>query len=279
VRADFWIYCDQVLAHVRNNGPVTGGDFAEEKRVAGWWNWSQGKRALEWLFSTGELSIAPRNGFERVYDLTERVIPADILAAPTPSEPDAIRELVLLSARACGVGTMTDLHDYFRIPYQTQTKAALAELAEAGLLEEVRVEGWKERAWLVPGAAAPRSGARGALLSPFDSMIWRRERADRLFGVKFKIEIYTPADQRTHGYYVLMFLKGDRIAARVDLKSDRKAGVLKVQAAHLEPGADEAETAAALAEELKVMAAFVGLADVAVMKKGDLSAALSKLFA
>lgn len=268
----------RVLDEVRVRGGLTGGDFAEEKREAGWWNWSEGKQALEWLFACGELAIAPRNGFERVYDLTERVIPADILATPTPSEADAIRALILKAARAEGIGTLADLHDYFRIPLQTQTRAAIASLLEAGELEKVSVEGWGESAYMVPGTRVPRSGARGALLSPFDNMVWRRERVERMFGLRYRIGIYTPADQRSHGYYVLMFMLGERIAALVDLKSERKAGVLRVQAVHLNGGGDEAETAAALAGELGTLAACLGLGDIAVTKKGDLSAALSGHF-
>jgi uncharacterized protein YcaQ len=268
----------RVLDEIRDKGPLTGGHFAEEKRQAGWWNWSEGKRALEWLFAAGELSIAPRRGFERTYDLTERVIPPEVLNAPTPTEEEAVRALTLFAARAVGVGTLADINDYFRIRLQKHTKAALDDLVSAGELEKVTVKAWGEPAYLLPGTKVPRTGARGALLSPFDNMVFRRERVERMFGLRYRIGIYTPADQRTHGYYVLMFLRGDAIAAQVDLKSERKAGILRVQAAHLEAGQEEAETAAALAEELRMLARFLGLADIAVTKKGDLSAALGRLF-
>ncbi|MFI4973513.1 MAG: winged helix-turn-helix domain-containing protein [Caulobacterales bacterium] len=282
-KPDFWLNpsgelkstMDRVLAEIRARGGVTGGEFADERRAPGWWNWSAGKRALEVLFRVGEVSIATRRGFERVYDVTERVIPQDILNAPTPSDADAIDGLVTIAARALGVGAEPDIRDYFRIS-QRQCKAALARLTEAGVVEPVNVQGWKEHAWMVRGAEAPRRGAPGVLLSPFDNMIWFRDRVDRLFGVRFTIEIYTPADKRVHGYYVLMFLQGDVITARVDLKSDRKTGVLWVQAAHLEPDADEASTLDGLARELRAMAGWLGLSDIAVAKKGGLSAALSK---
>jgi uncharacterized protein YcaQ len=267
-------YIDAVLARIEREGPVTGGDFAEGKREAGWWNWSHGKHALEWLFWAGFITTKTRRGFERVYDLTERVLPRKITQAPTPNEAEAQRALLMIAARAMGVATEGDLRDYFRMPV-ADTKARLAELAEDGALVPARVQGWRQDAWLVPGTRIPRGMAAGALLSPFDNLIWRRERTERLFGTRIRLEIYTPAAKREHGYYVLPFLQGETITARVDLKSDRAAGVLRVQAAHLEPGAKAEEAAPALAAELRLMAGWLGLDDVAVTKKGDLSAALS----
>ena len=266
-----------ILAEIRQRGPVTGGDFAEEKRVAGWWNWSAGKRALEWLFAAGEISTSTRVRFERHYDLTERVIPSDILNAPTPTPVDAIKALMMIGARAMGVATLADLKDYWRTP-PALSRQALAELVEDGALEPVSVQGWDRPAYLDPAATFGRKSAPGALLSPFDNLIWFRERTERLFGARFRIEIYVPQEKRVHGYYVLPFLLGEAIAARVDLKADRQAGVLRVQASHLEPGSDQAATASALAGELATLAGFLGLGGVAVMKKGDLSAALSGLF-
>jgi uncharacterized protein len=269
-------YIDEVLAEIARRGPVTGGDFAPEgPRKSGWWEWSEGKIALEWLFRAGLISTKTRRGFERVYDLTERVIPPAILAAPTPSATDAKRELVLISARAMGVASVADLADYFRV-LQAEVRTSLAELIEAGAVEEVRVEGWRERAYLATDAKLPRRATGAALLSPFDNMIWRRERTERMFEARYRIGLYTPAAQRDEGYYVLMFLLGERIAARVDLKADRKLGALLVQAAHLEPGSDEAETSAALAAELRAIAAWQGLGEIAVAKKGGLSTALSR---
>jgi uncharacterized protein len=269
-------YVDEVLAEITRRGPVTGGDFASEgPRKSGWWEWSDGKIALEWLFRAGLITTKTRRGFERVYDLTERVIPPAIMALPTPSKADAERELVLISARAMGIATIADLADYFRL-LQADVRTSVATLIEAGALEEVRVQGWREKAYLAVGAKLPRRATGAALLSPFDNMIWRRERTERLFDAHYRIGLYTPADQRVHGYYVLLFLLGERIAARVDLKADRKAGQLLVQAAHLEPGADEGETAAALAAELRSAAAWQGLSGLAVAKKGGLSTALSR---
>jgi uncharacterized protein len=269
-------YIDEVLAEIARRGPVTGGDFAPEgPRKSGWWEWSDGKIALEWLFRAGLITTRTRRGFERVYDLTERVIPPAIMALPTPSAADAKRELVLISARAMGVATIADLADYFRL-LQADVRASVATLIEAGAIEEVRVQGWREKAYVAVGAKLPRRATGAALLSPFDNMVWRRERTERMFDAHYRIGLYTPADQRVHGYYVLLFLLGERIAARVDLKADRKAGQLLVQAAHLEPGADEAEAAAALATELRSAATWQGLADLVVAKKGGLSTALSR---
>ncbi len=267
-------YIDEVLRRIERDGPVTGGDFAEGKREAGWWNWSDGKRALEWLFWTGHITTRTRRGFERVYDLTERVLPAAIVGAPTPTEADAHRELLRIAARALGVATRTDLRDYFRMPL-AETRARLAELVEEGDLQPVEVDGWGKTAFLDPQARMPRVASARALLSPFDNLIFFRERAQRLFGVRIRLEIYTPQDKREHGYYVLPFLQGEAITARVDLKSDRQAGVLRVQAAHLEPGALAAQTAPALAAELGRLAGWLGLSGVIVAVKGDLAGLLA----
>ena len=267
-------YIDGVLAEIERRGPVTGGDFAEGPRKAGWWNWSNGKQALEWLFGAGLITVKTRRGFERVYDLTERVIPRAILNQPTPTDAEAQRALLTIAARAMGVATEGDLRDYFRLPV-ADTKARLAELVEAGSLRPVRVEGWRQDAYLAPDAKAPRRLGASALLSPFDNLIWRRERTERLFAARIRLEIYTPAARREHGYYVLPFLLGEAIAARVDLKADRAARRLMVQAAHLEPGADVGAAAPALAAELHAMAGWLGLDEVAVSQKGDLAAALT----
>ncbi|HEY5105552.1 MAG TPA: crosslink repair DNA glycosylase YcaQ family protein [Caulobacteraceae bacterium] len=268
-------FIDGVLAEIARRGPVTGADFADGPGKAGWWNWSQGKHALEWLFAAGLITTRTRRGFERVYDLTERVLPPTILATPTPSEAEAQRALLMIAARAMGVATYDDLRDYFRTG-PAETKARLGELVESGQLTPVRIEGWRTSAYLAPGVTVPRRPSAAALLSPFDNLIWRRERVERLFGTRIRLEIYTPQAKREHGYYVLAFLMGEAIAARVDLKADRQAGVLRVQAAHLEPGAAPDETAAALADELALMAAWLELPRIAVAKKGDLAAALSQ---
>lgn len=266
-------YIDGVLKEIERRGPVTGADFNDAPRGApGWWEWSDGKRALEWLFWAGLITTKTRRGFERVYDLTERALPARIVETPTPDEPDAQRELVRIAARALGVATAGDLRDYFRLPL-ADAKARVAELVEAGELTPVSVKGWRQPAYLAAGARTPRKVAASALLSPFDNLIWTRDRTERLFGTRVRLEIYTPAHKRTHGYYVLPFLEDEAITARVDLKSDRQAGVLRVQAAWREPDAT-AETPERLAAELRRMAGWLGLEGVEVAGKGDLAEAL-----
>lgn len=271
----FRVYAESIVAEIEKRGPVTGGDFAEDRQTPGWWNWSKGKQALEWLFYAGRITTRTRKNFERVYDLTERVLPAHIAATPTPATEDAHRALLRIAASAMGVASETDLRDYFRMPV-AETRARLNELVEARALRQVTVEGWDKPGYLDPAAKKPRRGAAGALLSPFDSLIWFRARTERLFGTRVKLEIYTPAADRQHGYYVLPFLLGETIAARVDLKADRQAGVLRVQAAHLEPGAAREPTLQALAPELRTMAAWLGLDGVAVAKRGDLSTTLAR---
>lgn len=270
-RAD---YIESILQEIERRGQVTGGDFSTgPKGAPGWWEWSDGKRALEWLFWTGDITTRTRRGFERVYDLTERVLPRRIVDLPTPDEPDAIRELVRLSAGAMGVATLADLRDYFRLPLE-DAKRAVGELVETGELEPVRVRGWKHPAYLVPGTKKPRRIEGQALLSPFDNLIWFRDRTERLFGVQVRLEIYTPAEKRVHGYYVLPFLEDEAITARVDLKADRQADILRVQAAWREPDTT-LDTPARLAQELRLMARWLGLSDVAVAGKGDLAEALA----
>ena len=271
-------YIDAVLQRIEREGPLTGGAFAEGKRQAGWWNWSHGKRALEWLFWSGLIATKTRRGFERVYDLTERVLPASVLSLPTPAEEEAHRRLLMVAANALGVATEGDLRDYFRMPV-AETKARLAELVEAGALAPVTVQGWRQPAFLAPGSRAARPDGAAVLLSPFDNMIWRRERAERLFGARIRIEIYVPAHKREHGYYVLPFLQGEAITARVDLKADRAGKVLRVQSAHLEPGASAASVAGPLAAELRLMAGWLGLDDARVTGRGDLASSLSDALA
>ena len=271
-------YIEEVRKEIERRGPGTGGDFAEGPRGApGWWSWSDGKRALEWLFWAGLITTRTRRGFERVYDLTERALPARIINMPTPDEDEAQRELVRSAARALGVATAADLRDYFRLPL-ADAKARVAELVEAGDLTPVSVKGWRPPAYLAPGARKPRKVAAAALLSPFDNLIWTRDRTERLFGARVRLEIYTPAHKRTHGYYVLPFLEDEAITARVDLKSDRQAGVLRVQAAWREPGAT-AETPERLAAELRRMSAWLGLGGVEVAGKGDLAKTLEAALA
>ncbi len=249
---------DAILDRIRAEGPLAVSDFDDGKSRSGWWEWGDSKRKLEWLFWAGHITTATRRGgFERVYDLPERVIPPAILALPTPDKATAHRELIARAAVATGVATETDLRDYFRTGV-ADTKVAIAELAEDGLLLPVSVEGWRQPAWLHRDARIPRKVDARALLVPFDPLIWERDRTERLYGFHYRIEIYTPAEKRRYGYYVLPFLLGDRLVARVDLKADRQASVLRVQSTHLEPGAPP-ETAEELAAALAEMAIWLGL--------------------
>jgi len=269
-------YLREVLGFVNRNGPTAASELPGGGKSGGsWWGWSRGKLALETLFDQGLVTTATRQGFERLYDIPERVIPAEVLALETPAERDAIRQLLDLSGRALGIATETDLRDYFRLPVR-DTKTALAELLEEGTLIPVNVEGWKPQAYLHKGAAIPRKAGGSALLSPFDPVVWERSRAERLFNFHYRIEIYTPAHKRKFGYYVLPFLHGDRIAGRVCLKADRQAGVLRANAIHHETHADPQETAEALAGELRVMAQWLNLGSVEPGKTGNLAGALRK---
>jgi uncharacterized protein YcaQ len=264
---------DAVLARIAAEGPMAASDFDGAKGSGGWWGWSHTKAALEYLFWTGRITTATRRAsFERVYDLAERAIPAAILALPTPGEEDSQRALIERSARALGVATAADLRDYFRLS-PADAAPRIAELVEEGILLAVAVEGWRQPAFLHAEARRPRKLAARALLVPFAPMIWERSRTERLFGLRYRIEIYTPAHKRVHGYYVLPFLLGETIAARLDLKADRKAATLRVQAAHAELGAPP-ETAERLAEALRLMADWLGLESISVANRGDLAGRL-----
>jgi uncharacterized protein YcaQ len=275
-----------VLEDLRARGPLTAAQLAHHDEPRGkkgpWWDWSDVKRALEFLFWSGEITSARRRRFERIYDVPERVIPAKVLSVPTPSDEEAQRELLRVAARSLGVATATDLRDYFRLP-AAEAKDRIAELVESGELLPVAVEGWAPPAYLAPGARVPRRVEARALVGPFDSLIWERPRVERLYGMRYRIEIYVPKPQRVHGYYVLPLLLGDQLVARVDLKADRAASALLVQAAHAEPLTGAAapppgEVAEALLAELRSMAGWLGLDDVTIVGPGDLAPALSKAY-
>ena len=268
-------YVERVFREVVERGPLTASDIGGERGTGGWWGWSTVKAALEYLFLTGRITTAARrSSFERIYDLPERVLPAAVANAPDVPETDAHRELLRISARALGVATATDLRDYFRLTPE-DVKARVPELVESGELLPVTVEGWTQQAYLHAGVRMPRSVNAAALLSPFDPLVWERSRTERLFNFRYRIEIYTPAPRRVHGYYVLPFLFGDMLAGRVDLKADRKESVLKVLAAFAEPGSPP-QTAEALLEELRRMANWLGLERVEILPAGDLAPALAR---
>jgi uncharacterized protein len=245
-----------------------------------WWDWDDGKIALEYLFHTGVLAATRRPGdFARLYDLTERVLPPEILAQPTPTEPEARKALLVRAARHHGVATFEDLTDYHR-QRNPPCRALIHELVEEGRLVAATVQGWSKPAYLHPDARVPRRVSARALLSPFDPVVWNRDRTERLFGFHYRIEIYVPAARRRYGYYVLPFLLGDELVARVDLKADRKSATLVVQGAFGEPGIDEHAVAEELAVELTSMARWLGLAaGIVVAGRGDLAPTLARAVA
>ena len=267
----------RVKAEIDERGPITARELQPDGQVdrSGWgWNWSSVKTACEWLFFTGEVCVAGRtSSFERRYARPEQVLPAQVLARPTPTDADAVRVLVERAARAHGVASAACLRDYFRLGL-AEAATAIDELVEAGTLLPVSVEGWKRPAYLHRDAPRRPRIDVATLLSPFDPLIWERARTQVLFDFSYRLEIYVPAHKRVHGYYVLPFLLGDQLVARVDLKADRAGGTLRVLAAHPEPAAPE-HTAAALALELRRLGDWLGLDDVAVADRGELAAALA----
>jgi uncharacterized protein YcaQ len=275
---------------VRDRGPVTARDLEDElstgprSREHWGWNWSEARKVLDYLYLVGDVAIAGRNSqFEVVYDLPERVLPAAVLDAPTPTPQEAVTELVRRAARSHGVASLACLADYYRLrlqpaPGAASAKVAVEELVEAGELAPVTVQGWKRQAYLHRDARVPRRVGARTLLSPFDPVVWERARAEALFDFFYRIEIYVPQDKRLHGYYVLPFLLGDRLVARVDLKADRATSRLLVPGAFAEADAPP-ETADELAVELRRLAGWLGLDDVVVGVKGDLSPALGAALA
>jgi len=267
-------FIDRVYAEVAANGPLAASDIDGHKGTSGWWQWSDAKRALEWLFWAGFVTThSRRTSFERLYDLPERVLPAEIHEAPTPTPEDAQRKLVAISARALGVATASDLRDYFRLSPE-DAYPRIDELVEEGVLLPVTVKGWPQKAYMHREARLPRKVEARALLAPFDPLIWERSRTERLFDFYYRIEIYTPAHKRVYGYYVYPFLLGEKIAARVDLKADRQRGMLRVQAAHSESGAPP-ETAPELWQALNDMAGWLALEKVEISRAGDFAPALA----
>ena len=270
-------YVEEICREVADRGSLAVSDLRDQgrNRSRPWWGRSDGKLALEWLFATGRLAASRRGNFTRVYDLAERVIPPQVLAAPAPETRDAQRELLRLAARAHGIGDAADLADYYRIR-MPQARPLLQELVEEGELLEATVEGWSRPAYLHRDARTPRRIDANALLSPFDSLIWFRERTERLFGFRYRIEIYVPEPERQYGYYVFPFLTGDTLAARVDLKADRSSGALLVRGAYLEEDCEAGAVAGELATDLKAMVAWLELDEVIVGRRGNLASPLRR---
>jgi uncharacterized protein len=267
-------YIKRVLEEVRARGPIGTAELEDGgKRTGPWWGYGKGKVALEYHFARGHITAHSRRNFARVYDVAERVIPVEVRELPAVSSADAHREMVRRSARAMGVATDADLADYYRLQIG-DVRPRIVELVEAGELLPVEVEGWARPGYLHAEAKIQRSVEARAVLSPFDSLVWRRERTERIFNFHYRIEIYTPEPKRVFGYYVMPFLMGDQLVGRVDLKADRKASVLIAKAAHMEPAANPGAVAEAVAEALREMAAWVGLDSVRAEPRGELAPAL-----
>src|SRR5260221_2272077 len=288
-------YMAKAYAEVAERGPISAAELsAGGKRSGNWWGWSVGKRTLEHLFDTGLLAVARRRGFERLYDVAERVLPRAARAAPAPAREQAMKELIVLAAKAYGVGTVEDLRTYFyvdgwsdrqgAVPWRWARKRArpakpvaprlVSELVEEGRLVPVRVEGWTEQAYAPANVKVPPAVEATAFVTPFDSLVWDRNRLRRLFGMDYTIEIYTPMAKRKYGYYVFPFLLNDKIVARCDLKADRERSALMVRSAHLEPGHDARRAVAAMARELEALRTWLALDRIQVADRGGLAAGL-----
>ena len=267
----------QIETEIRSRGPMSAGQLEKvlsgERRTAGWWGWSDCKRAVEWLFWVGQLTTASRRNFERIYDLTERVFPN--FRADEISEAEGHRMLIRVAAKALGIATAGDLREYFRLTPEG-CRRGIEELASTGELIRVDVDGWSQPALLDPKARLPRQLKIKALVSPFDPLLWDRRRAERLFGFRYRIEIYTPAHKREHGYYVVPFLLGDTFVARLDLKADRAASTLRVLSAHYEPAIKPKEIIESLRDELAELARWLKLDHIVVSKRGNLAGALAR---
>jgi uncharacterized protein len=270
-------YVEAVLEEITTRGPLSTSELSDPgDRRGPWWGHGKGKTALDWLFAKGRVTAYRKGNFGRLYDLPQRVIPSEHLEAPAPPKDQALRELLLLAARHHGIGTARDLADYYRLNKPT-SRAVLTQLVASGELEQVEVAGWREAAYKHPAAKLPRKITGAALLSPFDPVVWERSRAERIFGFHYRIEIYVPEPKRVYGYYVLPFLLDGELVGRVDLKADRKQGALLVRGSYVEEGRSAAAVAARLAPELRDMSEWLGLAELRLAKRGNLSAALRKL--
>ena len=277
-------FIESVYREVADRGAVAAGEISiAGKKTGPWWGWSPGKEAVEILLAQGRLMVAGRRRFERLYDVTERVIPQRILDVPPVAERDAQKELFVRATRAMGVGTAKDVAQYFHVDAwwdrqstngrraPSKAQDLFDELVAEGRLQVVNVEGWKRNGYMIPDASIPRAVDARALVSPFDPLMWARKWTTSIFDFDYQIEIYVPAPWRVYGYYVLPFLLGDRFAARVDLKADRKASTLIVHSAYVEAGLDAARVADALAGELRSLAGWLSLEKLKVGARGNLA--------
>lgn len=272
-------YVQRVLDEVRERGTVAGGDLSDPrpptKGGSGWWNRSQGVLALDWLFRVGELGIRRRGNFERYFSPLADIVPEAILATPTPSPEQARRALTMQSVQALGVGTATDVADYFRLPIR-DVRSTLADLVDDGEILAATVPGWKHPAFADPKGATPRTIEGATVLSPFDPVVWNRDRAQRLFDFEYKIEIYVPQAKRRWGYYVLPVMVDGHIVARLDVKTDREHGVLRIKASHAEASRNDKTTAARVADAIRDLAQLVQVETIDVSSRGNLARLLRR---
>jgi uncharacterized protein YcaQ len=269
-------FVERVHAEIRDRGAMGASELSEAGKSKGsWWGWSDGKHATEWLFWCGDLTTCHRRNFERVYDVPDRALPRPVASAATPDREEAQRELLRRSLKALGIASEMSLRDYYRLPV-ADTRERLNDLVEAGEAVPVTLKDFDRPLYLDPAAAVPRRIDASALLSPFDSLVFDRRRTEELFGFRYRIELYTPAEKRQFGYYVLPYLFGDRLVARLDLKADRTLGALKVLGAYSEDAAQPDEFLLPLAAELRLMAEWLGLTTVWIGKRGNLAGALAR---
>lgn len=272
-------YVQSVLDEVRERGAVTGGTLSDPRPVkgdgSGWWHRSLGVLALDWLFRIGEVGIRRQGNFEKVFSPLDSIVPAGILNAPTPAPDDAISELIVASVRSLGVGTAEDIADYYRLPIR-DIRRLLPDVAESGRIHPTSVAGWDKPAYVDPGAKTPRKVEGATVLSPFDPIVWKRDRAERIWGFDYRIEIYVPEAKRRWGYYVLPVLVDGHLVARLDVKTDRADGVLRIKQAHLEAGNTADDVAERVGPAVRDLATLVGVDDIAVEPKGALAPSLAR---
>lgn len=273
-------YVQSVLDEVRERGAVTGGELSDPRPLpgdgSGWWHRSLGVLALDWLFRVGDLGVRRQGNFEKVFSPLDSIIPPEIAALPTPSVAEAQRELAMQSVQAVGVGTLKDIADHFRLTGR-DLRQPLDELIEAGRVVPATVQGWNGPAFADPEAKTPRAITGATVLSPFDPVVWFRERAERIWNFHYRIEIYVPAAKRQYGYYVLPVLVDGEIVARLDVKTDRDAGVLRIQSSHAEEGSADIATAVRVAEAIEDLSRLVGMEQIEVTDRGNLAPFLRKV--